>query len=272
MKRLITLVLAVILLLGLSATAYADILWEPDNLFLKQHRGECPRMDRSYRALTEVTVYESPEDNTVMWTIPEGEPWRVYYTYEDSNGNLWGCLEKWEFGETGWVPMAYMELVYDYISFAEEFGHEFVTLDKLGQLPEEFRDDVVMFWSYPGSETADEFDLGQWASEYFPEYETVYEDALGRRWGYVGYYMGCRNFWICLDDPTADYDTLFPAGPTPEVSVTDPSVPEPTLPTEEIVPQISRKTKEVYTIIAIGVVGCVVVSGALLLRSKKKAR
>ena len=265
MKRLITLVLAVILVLGLSAAAYADILWIPDNLFLNQHWEECPRMDRSYRALTEVTVYASPEDSTVMWTISEGEPWRLYYTYEDSNGNLWGCLEKWEFGETGWVPMAYMELVYDYISFAEEFGDEFITLDKVGQLPEEFRDDVVMFWSYPGSQIADEFDLGQWAGEYYPEYEAVYEDTLGRRWGYVNYYMGCRNFWICLDDPTADYDTLYPAGSTPEVSVTVPSVPDPTLPVEEIKP-----AKAPFPMgLTVAIIGCVSVTIVLLTRKKK---
>lgn len=265
MKRFLTLMLALVLVLAMAATAYADILWIPDNSFLEQHMGECPRLDRSYRTLTEVTVYESPEDSTEMWTIPEGEPWRVYYTYEDANGNLWGCLEKWEFGETGWVPMAYMELVYDYISFEEEFGDEFITLDEFGQLPEEFQDDVVMFWSYPGSETADAFDMGSWASDYYPEYDTIYEDTLGRRWGYVGYYMGNRNFWICLDDPTADYNTLYPAGTTPEAAVTEPGETEPSFPAEEIKP-----ASQPFPIgLTAAVIGCVCVTVVLLARKKK---
>lgn len=265
MKRLITLVLALVLVLGLSATARADVLWIPDNAFLNQHMDECPRTERNYRSLTEVTVYESPEDGTVMWTIPEGESWHVYYTYEDANGNLWGCVENPENGNAGWIALAYTELVYDYISFAEEFGDEFITLDKVGQLPEEFRDDVVMFWSYPGSEIAYEFNLGQWASEYYPEYDTVYEDALGRRWGYVGYYMGHRNFWICLDDPTADYDTLYPAGTTPEVSVTQPDETEPTLPAEEIKP-----AKAPFPMgLTVAIIGCVCITVVLLTRKKK---
>lgn len=272
MKRLIILVLAVILVLSMSTAVLADVLWIPDSPFLNQHMEDCQRSDRSYRALTEVKVYQSPEDAKVLWTIPEGDAWGVYYTYEDGSGNLWGCVEDFETGEAGWIPLAYTELVYDYISFAEEFGHEFLTLDKLGQLPEEFQDDVVMFWSYPGSETADEFDLGQWADAYFPEYEAVYEDALGRRWGYVGYYMGYRHFWICLDDPTADYDTLYPAGTTPEVDVSQSGETEPTLPTEEIVPEVPQKTREVHLIIAIGVIGCVVISGVLLLKAKKRSK
>lgn len=271
MKRLFSLIIALMLALGLGVTAFADVIWIPDNLFLNQHMADCERSDRSYRAITEVKVYQSPEDDKVLWTIPEGDAWGVYYTYEDAGGNLWGCVEDFETGEAGWIALAYTELVYDYISFAEEFGHEFLALDKVEQLPEEYRDDVVMFWSYPGSEVAGEFDLGQWAGDYYPEYDTVYEDALGHRWGYVGYYMGWRNFWICLDDPTADYDTLYPAGTMPEVDVSQSGETEPTLPTVEIVPEIPQKTREVYIIIAIGVIGCVVVSGALLLKAKKRS-
>ena len=42
MKRLITLVLALVLVLGMSATARADVLWIPDNAFLNQHMMNAP--------------------------------------------------------------------------------------------------------------------------------------------------------------------------------------------------------------------------------------
>ena len=32
-------------------------------------------------------------------------------------------------------------------------------------------------------------------------FSTLYTDGNGQRWGYVGYYMGRRNGWVCLDDP-----------------------------------------------------------------------
>ena len=272
MKQLITLVLALVLVLTMTVTAFADVLWIPDNLFLNQHMGECERSDRSYRALTKVTVYRSPEDGKVLWTIPEGDAWGVYYTYQDADGNLWGLVEDYECGEAGWIALAYTELVYDYISFEEDFGHTFQRLDEMEQLPEEYLDDMVIFWNYPGSESFTEFDIASWASEYLPEYHVIYEDTLGHCWGYVEYYYGRRNFWICLDNPTADYNTLYPAGTTPEVAVTEPGdIPE-TLPTEAIVPQVSQKTKEGYIFIAVSVLGCVLVSGALLLRAKKKSR
>lgn len=262
MKRLITLVLALILVLGLSATAWADVLWIPDNTFLNQHMEECPRTDRNYRALTGVTVYRSPEDDKVMWTIPEGESWHVYYTYEDADGNLWGCVENPENGNAGWIALAYTELVYDYISFAEEFGHLFVIPDERVVLDETYAGQVVLFWSYPGSETGYP---RQVEADYMPGFDQLYTDALGRVWGYVGYHMGFRNVWVCITDATADYDTLYPADSTPEVSVTVPSVPDPTLPAEEIKP-----AKAPFPMgLTVAIIGCVSITVVLLTRKKK---
>ena len=139
MKRLMTMMLALVLVLSMAVTAYADVLWIPENPFLEQHMEDCQRIDRSYRAITEVTVYQSPENDKVLWTIPEGDAWGVYYTYQDASGNLWGCVEDFETGEAGWIALAYTELVYDYISFAEEFGHEFQTLDEFEQIIREQR-------------------------------------------------------------------------------------------------------------------------------------
>lgn len=267
MKRILTLTMALMLVLGLSATVFGDVLWVPESDFLYEHMDQCERTERAYRALTEVKVYESPESGKVLWTVPEGESSWVYYTYQDADGNLWGCVENLETGEAGWLALAYTELVYDYISFAEDHGHEFLTLDKAGQFPAEFRDDVVVFWDYPGSESGYEFDLGAWASDYYPEYEMVYEDAQGRRWGYVGYYMGSRHFWICLDDPTADFEALFPDG-APQIEVTEPGDTEPTLPAEEIRPASQPFPMGITVAVAV----CVAVTGGILITMKKKSK
>ena len=36
--------------------------------------------------------------------------------------------------------------------------------------------------------------------------------------GYIGYHMGIRNVWVCLDDPTADYRTLYAENPPQAVT------------------------------------------------------
>lgn len=262
MKRMIAMALALLLALTMAVTAYADILWIPDSLFLNQHMEDCPRTDRNYRALTEVTVYESPEDSTVMWTISEGESWHVYYTYEDGSGNLWGCVENPENGDAGWIALAYTELVYDYISFEEEFGHLFEIPDERVVLDESYAGQEVVFWSYPGSETGYPRLV---EADYMPGFDRLYTDALGRVWGYVGYHMGFRNVWVCITDATADYDALYPAGPTPEVSVTTPSEPAPTLPTEEIKPA----PRPFPMGLTVAIIGCVCITIVLLIKKKK---
>ena len=264
MKRLTTIFLALLLIVSLSVPAFADVIYEPDDYFLSQHLDESDRLDRNFRALTEVTVYKSPESAKELWTMAQGDAIHIYYVYTDAQGNLWGYCENYEEDLQGWLPMAYMELIYDYISFEEDYGDSFLAMD--GQLDEEYADDMVWFWNYPGSETGETFDMASWASDYFPEYHQVYKDDQGRSWGYVGYYYGRRNFWICLDAPTADFETLYPAG-APEV---EPSQPEPTLPAEEVTPQPSSGTAALRTGVTIAVAVCVVATVVLLARMKKK--
>ena len=268
MKRLTALLLATILMLTLSTTALADVIWIPEDPFLEDHMAECVRIDRSYRTLTEVTVYENPESIGVEGTLPQGDAVGIYYIYTDENGNQWGYCEKYESEIHGWVAMAYMDLIYDYISFNEDYGDTF--LDEDGRLSEEFADDTVWFWNYPGSDTGEQFDMDAWAGDYLPEYDTVYQDEQGRSWGYVSYYFGFRHFWICLDAPTADFDTLFPDG-EPQVEITSPDETIPTLPAKEIVPQPSSGTKRLQTGIAIAVVICVAITGTILVKMKRKA-
>lgn len=267
MKRLLTLLLSLALIFSLSVTAFADVIYEPEDPFLLDHIDQCERIDRSYRALTEVTVYKSPENDMIVDTLVQGTHIYIYYSYTDSRSNVWGYCENYEDDWSGWLPLAYMELVYDYISFNEDYGHTF--LDEDGQLSEDYITEKVWFWNYPGSESGYEFDMAMWSAEYLPEYDTVYQDEQGRSWGYVGYYYGNRHFWICLDDPTADFAALYPDG-TPSVDVTQPGETDPTLPAREIVPQPSSGTTLLRAGVTLAVVACIVVTVILLVKMKKK--
>lgn len=263
MKRLTTILLSLLLLLSLSATAFADVIYIPEDPFLESHVLECDEMRRGFRALTEVTVYQSPESAIKAGTLAQDEMVHIYYTYTDGRGNQWGYCEDYESGVSGWLPMAYTELVYDFISFEEDYGDLF--LSESGQLGPEYCGQEIRFWSYPGSETCSTHPLSQQAEEYRPEYQQVYTDDAGRRWGYIGYYMGHRNCWICLDDPTADFETLYPSG-APEVEITEHGETEPTLPEEPIVPAQSMTN----VLICLAVIATVAVTVVLLIKLKKQ--
>lgn len=272
MKNLMTVLLTLLMVAGLSVPVFADVIYIPEDPFLEEYLNESQRMDRAYRALTEVTVYESPESDKKLGTLAKDESVFIYYVFTDARDNQWGYCERYN-SETydlqfsGWLPMAYMELVYDYISFAEDYGDTF--RNEEGQLSEAYADDTVWFWNYPGSESGDPFDMAAWADDYLPEYHNIYQDEQGRSWGYVGYYYGHRNFWICLDEPTADFDTLYPSG-APQVEITEPGQTDPTLPAEEIVPQLSAGTRLLRTGITVAVVVCIVVTAVMLVKMKKK--
>lgn len=227
MKRIFCLLLAALLCLSLLPAVRADVIFEPEDNFYWEHRGECVYHNRVYTANgpdTVTVVYASPKSAVVAARVPTGQQLWISYTYEDGNGILWGYCEDYTDDWYGWVPMDYLVLVYDYICFREEFSHRI--LERSGTIGES-GEERVYFWLYPGSEahSAAMFVEG----EYLPEYEQVFTDDAGRTWGYVAYYMGIRNVWVCLDAPTADYPTLY-AEHAPQ-QVTHPTAPE-TVPAE----------------------------------------
>lgn len=225
MKRTLCLLLALIFLL--APAVRADVIFEPEDSFFWEHRGECQYHNRVYYADGPdkvAEVYRSPESPAVVERVKNGDPMWISYIYEDENGISWGFCENFQEGWSGWVPMDYLLLKYDYICFREEFADRITALDKCGKLS---ADGVVYLWNYPGSQDSDTFQLDP---EYLPEYEQVFTDDAGRQWGYVGYHMGIRNVWVCLDAPTADYRTLY-AEAEPQ-KVTHPVREEPSAPIE----------------------------------------
>lgn len=208
-KRLFALLAALALMAGLPLTAHADVMYVPQDSFLDSHFGDCEYVNRSYIANGpggKVTFYASPENSTLEGTVPNGESVYVSYVYTAPDGILWGCAELWDGWETaldGWVPMDYLVKIYNSTDFWQEFSARIE--EEEGALAPSA--EPVYFWSYPGSES---FDTSMpLEAEYLPEYWGTFTDDAGRKWAYIGYYMGIRDCWVCLDAPTADYETLY---------------------------------------------------------------
>lgn len=265
MNKLIQILCAVLIIMILPLQVSADIIYEPWDDFYQENRDQCEYHARSYTAAGpngDVTVYESPESAWEEMEFPNGTVLWIIYTYEDANGITWGYWEHWEMDWQGWVPMDYLNLIYDGISFDEEYGHTF--RDEPGQLDGQYRGQSIYFWDYPGSQNSNWFELGE-NQEYLPEYTVCYTDPDGRTWGKIGYYMGRRNCWICLDDPTANFDTLYPEG----IEETQPeTVPVPAEKVEEIVPNGNPSLKWIVTA---AVAGVVAVTAVLLVFLKRKS-
>ena len=134
-----------------------------------------------------------------------------------------------------------MTVVYDYISFKQEYGAEFV--QESGMLDEEYRGQKVRFWSYPGAKNGG-YEMEIFADdEWLPEYNQVFIDEEGHKWGYIGYYYGIKNKWVCLDNATASAEELYPNGiPERGTETTEPGTEEDIVPEEEKDTEDDRKS------------------------------
>ncbi len=225
MKKSLSILLIFLFFLSFALPAQADIIYEPSDSFYESHRDDCSYHNRSYTARIDTHAYTSPELSIKVGNIQENSSVYVIYTYQDAEGNLWGYVED---DITGWVPLAYFAVVYDYISFQEDYGHMFT--DESGDLSEDYVEQYVHFYVYPGG--PDSYPLFMDGGN-SPHFTHTYTDDFGHKWGYIAYYYGHRNSWICLDNPTADFAALYPEG---EPSV----IPETTLsplPEADIVPK-----------------------------------
>ena len=214
MKRTICLLLALLLCLSLAPAASADVIFEPEDSFYWDHRGECQYHSRGYYADgpdNVVVIYRSPVSSAVVERVKNGEALWISYIWEDAEGFLWGYSENYEEDWAGWVPMDYLLLKYDSLSFQEEFATRIT--EEEGTL--EVSGAEVRFWNYPGSEDATAFAV---EGDYLPEYYETFTDDAGRRWGHIGYHMGIRDVWVCLDAPTEDYPTLYAENPPQQVT------------------------------------------------------
>lgn len=206
MKKWLCLLGTVICFLSCTFVVRADVIWLPMDSFYEENASGCTHVNRIFTANGPdgvVILYESPKSPKVITTWENGFQACISFTYEDEDGILWGIYDNHK--QTGWMPMEYMELVYDHISFVEDYGEEIV--GQKGSLGEQYQGKSIFQWKYPGSKEHYSLTLHDPL-----EYNQVYVDEKGHSWGYVGYYYGGRNIWVCIDQPEAEYEQLYPDG------------------------------------------------------------
>lgn len=214
-RKICTLFLAALAVFSLTVPASADMVWEPRDDFYEKHREECTYVSRNYELAGydgKVTVFTAP-GGTNKLTLDNGLQVSILCTWE-GNGITWGSLAYWDdHWVEGWVPMDDVSLVYDSKQFMTDHAGEIV---ETGPVPVDFHEAVL--YGYPNGPVA----AGN-ALQEDPDYMTfseiftqVYTDENGLRWGYVGYYMGRLEDWVCLDDPmNRELDTeIVPVAPS----------------------------------------------------------
>ena len=93
-----------------------------------------------------------------------------------------------------------MSLKYDSESFFEEHSAEISTGSRTLAVGE---DNGICVYEYPGSGELRRQGLGAYGGDGSENVEltTLYTDPEGRDWGYLGYFYGRVNGWVCLSDP-----------------------------------------------------------------------
>lgn len=249
-----------------TISARADVIWEPEDDFYEKHSSECTYNGRQFIADGpdgKVILYKSPESSKEVATWENGYKVSISFTYEDKQGIVWGFPAEWE-DKRGWMPMEYMKVVYDAVSFEEEHSSQIEQKD--GTLDESYKDDTIYFWKYPGSEDGNSVNMQDWDN--MPSYSSVYTDEEGRSWGNVGYFYGYRDAWICLDNPTAEFEELYPDG-APQIEVKDDEeISNENTNTERIRPQTNQSLIVIIILLVAAVVMVTIVLLVLLKRRK----
>ena len=216
LRHLITLLLCLLLAAAMCVPALADVIFEPPDSFYQSNTKNCIYINRSYTANGKngaVDIVKEPASADKVATINNGNVFYVSHTYKDKSGAEWGVvmfnpdgsgnLGKTDYSKAknGWIKMADMKLVYDYISFAEDHKNEFKpytgSYDALKSAGK------VVFWTYPGSGVIAGTVESKNLDKNFAVNDT-YTDKDGRVWGGISYYFGIRDAWICLSDPAGE--------------------------------------------------------------------
>jgi len=208
-KKITHLIFACALLISLlSGFAIADVIWEPPDDFYMSHANECQYVNRSFYANGKngyLEIFSKPGGISLGFS-ENGEIYHVQFSYKLGDED-WGVLEYSESGDklvprddgdykTGWIKLSDTVLKYDYLSFEEEHKLEYKPYD--GDYTELSGIKNIVIWTFPRSGencgTLDEIDNNFTV-------ESVYTDSDGLKWGYISYYYGHKNFWVCLSDP-----------------------------------------------------------------------
>jgi len=197
---LLTVVLANCLVMPVSADIWVDDSGQGDEFFYKNY-DNCLQTNCTYIANGKngyVTVYKSPEDKTVLRKIKNGTKDRYDWSYYESEGTVWCSYIDYSGDINGWVLESDLILVYDYWSFEFYYDDEIenVKYEKL-----EINGDYAYLYEYPGAPAIKD--------KIYVDYTMCcdkYEDEMERLWSDNG------SAWICIDNPTALPQELYPDG------------------------------------------------------------
>ncbi len=260
-KTIAILIMCLAVLTMICLPVAADLIWEPDDDFYRREAENCESLGRNYTADGSggsVDLFKSPVSDKKVATVQNGNEFYVSFTYRDRDGEKWGIVQL-DSGIAGWIPMNELAIVYDYISFEEEHKSEFRQWE--GNYDGFKTGKEVVFWSYPGSGiiTRKDSDIDEKFS-----ISNVYTDSDGRDWGFVRYYYGVRNSWVCIDDPANDAIPAF------NIQSNTP-LPEPgTLPAEATVRAVPKELQRTggpaAEVLLIVLVSVLVIGTLILLR------
>ena len=202
-RKLLSLLLTLTAVVALSVPALADVIWEPTNSFYESHSGQCDYENRAYLLggyEGEVALRSSPQNGYIVKQVENGKRGVVQFIWHGGEMD-WGYLYGIEGEETeGWAPMDDLSLIYDSQQFMEDHAQELVE----GAAAEVTFSQAVLY-DYPGGPTAYVLEESKEYQPFSEIFTTLYTDENGLRWGYVGYYMGHRERWACLDDPMNEH-------------------------------------------------------------------
>ena len=206
------------LVLALPITVSADVIPEPSNSFYTRNSSNCVPLQRSFYANGAdgcVSLRAEPGSASEVAVFENGSELFIMFTY-NKRGVIWGVTEVFETRQSGWIPMDDLLLVYDYISFEEDYHDELYVFSGTYEVLAAITD--LIFWTWPGSGEIDRILEARWRNS--PEHEIAflegekpaYKDAEGREWVFIPYLFGRTNAWICLDDPlNMDIPAFHPA-------------------------------------------------------------
>ena len=209
-KRITALVFTCVILVSLlCGYALADAIFAPEDDFYNSHAGDCEYINRDYYANGEsgfTELFTKPNGSSLGFA-DNGELFHIQFSYKLGD-ELWGLAEYSESGnkliarngdvyKTAWMRLSDFTVKFDYISFDELHSSEYKVYE--GDYSELSGVTNIVMWTFPNSgesngtvdQVDEDFAVG-----------TVYTDIDGVQWGFVSYYYGMKNFWICLSDPT----------------------------------------------------------------------
>lgn len=195
-KSLLVLLLVPVLVLACAVPACADLFWEPDYEFWREHHSQVETAEHIYEFAGEngsVAFYSRP-GKTVLEEVPNGDGLYIKYTWFDGT-ELWGCTransKKYGRDIDIWVRMIDMLRIYDAYQF--RLDHE-AEIERNVDLS--FKFEAVKCFPYPNGPEQDAVMI---ESPINLNFRWLYTDEAGLRWGGRSAHKSVD--WYCIDEP-----------------------------------------------------------------------